>query len=88
MRARSPVVEQACGVLLRSRSRSLDALIEAIDGVLLPVGEAQLAVQEESAVTLSQQRAVTLAMSALMAVMFLITSASAIYAAPVAFSRT
>jgi hypothetical protein len=71
-RARSPVVEQACGVLLWTRSRSLDALIEAIDGVLLPVGEAQLAVQEETAVTLTQQRAVTLAMSALMTVMFVI----------------
>ena len=71
-RARSPVVEQACGVLLWTRSRSLDALIDAIDGILLPVGEAQLAVQEETAVTLTQQRAVTLAMSALMTVMFVI----------------
>lgn len=69
-RARSPVVEYACAVLLWTRSRSLDALIEAIDGLLLPVGEAQLAVQEESAVTLTQQRAVTMAMAGLMAVMF------------------
>ena len=72
LRARSPVVEYACAVLLWTRSRSLDALIEAIDDLLLPVGTAQLAVQEESAVTLTQQRAVTMAMSALMLVMFAI----------------
>jgi hypothetical protein len=70
VRARSPVVEYACAVLLWTRSRSLDALIEAIDELLLPVGEAQLAVQEEASVTLTQQRAVTIAMSALMLVMF------------------
>lgn len=69
-RSRSPVVEHACGVLLWSRTRSLDSLIEVIDSVLLEVGEAQLAVEEESLVTLSQQRAVTLAMGALMAAMF------------------
>ena len=69
-RARSPVVEYACAVLLWTRGRSLDALIDAIDGLLLPVGEAQLAVQEEASVTLTQQRAVTVAMSALMLVMF------------------
>lgn len=73
-RARSPVVEYACAVLLWTRSRSLDALIEAIDELLLPVGEAQLAVQEEAAVILTQQRAVTVAMSALMAVMFAIVA--------------
>lgn len=72
LRARSPVVEYACAVLLWTRSRSLDALIEAIDELLLPVGAAQLSVQEESAVTLTQQRAVTIAMSALMVVMFVI----------------
>ncbi len=69
-RARSPVVEYACAVLLWTRSRSMDALIEAIDQLLLPVGEAQLAVQEEASVTLTQQRAVTVAMSVLMLVMF------------------
>lgn len=69
-RARSPVVEYACAVLLWTRSRSLDALIEAIDELLLPIGAAQLAVQEEASVTLTQQRAVTIAMSALMLVMF------------------
>jgi hypothetical protein len=72
VRARSPVVEYACAVLLWTRSRSLDALIEAIDELLLPVGEAQLAVQEEASVTLTQQRAVTMAMSVLMLVMFAI----------------
>jgi hypothetical protein len=72
LRARSPVVEYACAVLLWTRSRSLDALIEAIDELLLPVGSAQVAVQEEAAVTLTQQRAVTIAMSALMLVMFVI----------------
>lgn len=72
LRARSPVVEYSCAVLLWTRSRSLDALIEAIDELLLPVGAAQLAVQEESAVTLTQQRAVTIAMSALMLVMFVV----------------
>ncbi len=72
LRARSPVVEYACAVLLWTRSRSLDGLIEAIDELLLPVGSAQLAVQEEAAVTLAQQRAVTIAMSALMLVMFVI----------------
>ncbi len=70
LRARSPVVEYACAVLLWTRSRSLDALIEAIDELLLPIGAAQLAVQEEASVTLTQQRAVTIAMSALMLVMF------------------
>lgn len=72
VRARSPVVENACAVLLWTRSRSLDALIEAIDQLLLPVGEAQLAVQEEASVTLAQQRAVTIAMSVLMLVMFIV----------------
>ncbi len=38
--------------------------------MLLPVGEAQLEVEEESLVTLTQQRAVTFAMSGLMTVMF------------------
>jgi hypothetical protein len=70
MRARSPVVEYACAVLLWTRSRSMDALIEAIDQLLLPVGAAQLAVQEEAWVTLTQQRSVTVAMSVLMVVMF------------------
>lgn len=72
VRARSPIVEYACAVLLWTRSRSLDALIEAIDDLLLPVGSAQLAVQEEASVTLAQQRAVTTAMSVLMLVMFAI----------------
>jgi hypothetical protein len=72
LRARSPVVEYACAVLLWTRSRSLEALIEAIDELLLPVGSAQLAVQEEAAVTLTQQRSVTIAMSVLMLVMFVI----------------
>ncbi len=71
-RSRSPVVEYACGVLIWARSRSLDALIEAIDEILLPVGEAQLAVQEEAMITLTQQRAVTMAMSGLMIFMFMV----------------
>ncbi|HZB97057.1 MAG TPA: hypothetical protein VE219_00515, partial [Candidatus Sulfotelmatobacter sp.] len=70
VRARSPVVENACGVLIWARSRSLDSLIGAIDEVLLPLGEAQLAVEEESLVTLAQQRAVTFAMALLMLFMF------------------
>jgi hypothetical protein len=69
-RSRSPLVEHACAVLIWARTRSLDGLISAIDDVLLPVGEAQLQVEEESLVTLTQQRAVTFAMSALMTVMF------------------
>jgi hypothetical protein len=70
LRSRSPIVEHACVVLIWARTRSLDGLIAAIDDVLIPVGEAQLAVEEESLVTLTQQRAVTFAMSALMIVMF------------------
>lgn len=70
LRARSPVIDQACMALVWSRTRSLDALISAIDDVLLPVGESQLAVQEESLVTLAQQRAVIFAMAALMGFMF------------------
>ncbi len=70
LRSRSALVEHACAVLIWARTRSLDELIAAIDDVLLPVGEAQLAVEEESLVTLTQQRAVTFAMSALMTVMF------------------
>ncbi|MGD0833671.1 MAG: hypothetical protein ABSA40_04490 [Candidatus Dormibacteria bacterium] len=69
MRARSPIVDQAAGVLIWSRSRSLESLIDTIDTILIPVGEAQLAVQEEGMVSLAQQRAVTFAMSALLAVM-------------------
>jgi hypothetical protein len=71
VRSRSPIVEQACVVLIWARTRSLDGLIAAIDEVLIPIGEAQLAVEEESLATLTQQRAVTFAMSALMIVMFL-----------------
>lgn len=71
MQSRSALVETCCAVLLWARTRSLDALIDAIDTVLLPVGEAQLAIEEESLVTLSQQRAVIFAMSALLAVMLL-----------------
>jgi hypothetical protein len=70
LRSRSPLVEHACAVLIWARTRSLDGLISAIDDVLLPVGEAQLQVEEESLVTLTQQRAVTFAMSGLMTVMF------------------
>ena len=70
LRSRSPLIEHSCAVLIWARTRSLDGLISAIDDVLLPVGEAQLQVEEESLVTLTQQRAVTFAMSALMAVMF------------------
>lgn len=69
-RSGSPLVENACGVLIWARSRSLDALITIIDEVILPVGTAQLAVEEESLVTLAQQRAVTFAMAGLMALMF------------------
>ncbi len=69
LRARSPVVEQAVAVLVWARSRSSEFLIQAIDGVLLPVGEAQVALEEERMTTLSQQRAVTVAMAALLAIM-------------------
>ena len=62
-------MESACAVLLWARTRSLDALIDAIDDVLLPVGEAQLAIEEESLVTLTQQRAVSFAMAVLMTLM-------------------
>ncbi len=72
VRARSPIVEQAAAVLIWARSRSSEFLIQTIDTVLIPVGEAQLAIQEESLVTLAQQRAVTLAMSSLIAVMLAI----------------
>ncbi|MFZ0919862.1 MAG: hypothetical protein WAN83_07280 [Candidatus Dormiibacterota bacterium] len=70
LRSRSPLIEHACAVLIWARTRSLDGLISAIDEVLLPVGDAQLQVEEESLVTLTQQRAVTFAMSVLMTVMF------------------
>lgn len=70
-RSRSPIVEGAAGVLIWARTRSLDTLIQAIDDILLPVGEAQMSLQEEAMVTLSQQRAVTFAMIALMSVMFI-----------------
>jgi hypothetical protein len=69
VRSGSPVVENACGVLIWARSRSIDALIATIDDVILPVSEAQLAVEEESLVTLAQQRTVTFAMAALMGLM-------------------
>ena len=69
-RSRSPIIEHASAVLLWSRTRSVDALITAIDEVLLPIGEAQAAVEEESLVTLTQQRAVAFAMAALMLFMF------------------
>lgn len=86
-RSRSPLIEGGCAVLLWARTRSLDALIEAIDSVLLPIGEAQLAVEEESLVTLTQQRAVIFAMAALMAVMLAtllrVDSFRAYYATPV-----
>jgi hypothetical protein len=68
-RSRSPLIESACAVLLWARTRSIDALIDAIDEVLLPIGEAQLAIEEESLVTLTQQRAVSFAMAALMTLM-------------------
>lgn len=87
VRSRSALVEQCCAVLLWARTRSLDALIDAIDSVLLPVGEAQLAVEEESMVTLTQQRAVTFAMAALLAVMLAtllrVASFRAYYGTPV-----
>jgi len=70
VRSRSPIIENACGLLIWARTRSLDALISIIDDVLLPVGEAQLSVAEESLVTLTQQRAVSFAMAALMTLMF------------------
>jgi hypothetical protein len=72
VRARSPIVEQAAAVLIWARSRSSEFLIQTIDTVLIPVGEAQLAIQEESMVTLAQQRAVTFAMSSLLVVMLAI----------------
>jgi hypothetical protein len=70
VRSRSPIVEQACIVLIVARTRNLDALISAIDDVLVPVADAQLAVQEEALVTLAQQRAVTFAMAGLLGFMF------------------
>lgn len=85
-RSRSALVESCCAVLLWARTRSLDALIDAIDSVLLPVGEAQLAVEEESLVTLTQQRAVIFAMAALLSVMLAtllrVESFRAYYATP------
>jgi hypothetical protein len=72
VRARSPIVEQAAAVLIWARSRSSDFLIDTIDTVLIPVGEAQLAIQEEAMVTLAQQRAVTFAMAALISAMLAI----------------
>lgn len=86
MQSRSALVETCCAVLLWARTRSMDALIDAIDTVLLPVGEAQLAVEEESLVTLTQQRAVIFAMAALLAVMLVsllrVDSFRAYYATP------
>jgi hypothetical protein len=70
VRSRSPIVEQACIVLIVARTRNLDALISAIDDVLVPVADAQLAVHEEALVTLAQQRAVTFAMAGLLGFMF------------------
>jgi hypothetical protein len=70
-RSRSAVIECACAVMLWSRTRSLDALLDVMDHVLFPVAEAQLALEEESLVTLSQQRAVSFAMAGLMLFMFL-----------------
>jgi hypothetical protein len=72
VRARSPLVEQAAAVLIWARTRSSDFLIETIDSVLVPVGEAQIAVQEESMVTLTQQRAVTVAMAGLLGAMLVL----------------
>jgi len=72
VRARSPIVEQAAAVLIWARSRSSEFLIQTIDTVLIPVGEAELAIQEESMTTLAQQRAVTFAMSSLIIVMLAI----------------
>ncbi len=72
VRARSPIVEQVAAVLIWARSRSSDFLIQTIDTVLIPVGEAQLAIQEEAMVTLAQQRAVTFAMSSLLVLMLAI----------------
>ena len=69
LRARSPIVEQAAAVLISARSRSSEFLIQTIDTVLIPVGEAQLAIQEENMATLAQQRAVTIAMSVLIGLM-------------------
>jgi hypothetical protein len=68
-RARSPIVEAAVAVFIWARSRSSEFLIQSIDSVLLPVGEAQIALEEERMTTLSQQRAVTVAMAALLGVM-------------------
>ncbi|MGC8461474.1 MAG: type II secretion system F family protein [Candidatus Dormibacteria bacterium] len=70
-RSRSPLLENALSVLIWSRSRSLESLIDAINEIILPIGEAQLAVSEEAMTTLTQQRAVTMAMAALMTVMFI-----------------
>lgn len=85
-RSRSAFVESACAILLWARTRSLEALIDAIDTVLMPVGEAQLAIEEESLITLTQQRAVTFAMAALMAIMLTallrVDSFRAYYATP------
>jgi hypothetical protein len=69
LRARSPIVEQSAAVLIWARSRSSEFLIRTIDGILLPVGEAQVALEEERITTLSQQRAVTVAMAVLLGVM-------------------
>ena len=69
VRARSPIVEQVAAVLIWARSRSSEFLIQTIDTVLIPVGRLSWPIQEESMVTLAQQRAVTFAMSALLVVM-------------------
>jgi hypothetical protein len=69
LRARSPIVEQAAAIFVWSRSRSSEFLIQTIDRVLIPVGEAQIAMEEEGLVTLSQQRAVAVAMASLLGIM-------------------
>ena len=80
LRSRSPVIEYSCGLLLWSRTRSLDTLIESIDEVLLPISQSQLEIQEEAQVTLAQQRAVTYAMTGLMGFVFLFVIRVGIFA--------
>jgi hypothetical protein len=65
-RSRSPVIEGSIALLILSRSRSQTMLVDAIHDVLIPVGRAQIEIQAEAMVTLSTQRAVSIAMILLM----------------------
>jgi len=79
-RSRSSIIKQAMGLLILSRSRSVDQLLRVLNTVVIPIIDQKVTIEEENLSILTQQRTVIMAMTFLMGGMFFLSQRSSTYA--------